>query len=191
MSCVHVLHVLLQFISNRLTEKKNHSYLAEISLSQQSNMFVTVVEAQICKMLQLPTECKERMHLICAWCVCVCCSQEAGRGCCHGDAAAEECRRRGGGRPREEEDQRSQEREERPAGQTHQTSCSDWQSRQAAFQQSTFHAAAAAAGQQHCSADLLGPSVFKALHSMKKIRTEFSTFLLEDKVNQTITLRQL
>lgn len=70
-------------------------------------------------------------------CLCVCCSQEEGWGCCHGDATTEECRGRGGGRPREEEDQRSKKREERSAGQTHQTRCSDWQSRQGLFHSST------------------------------------------------------
>lgn len=62
--------------------------------------------------------------------LCVCFSQEAGWGCCHGDATPEECRGRGGRGQREEEDQHSKEREERVAGQAHQTGCSDWQSRQ-------------------------------------------------------------
>lgn len=69
------------------------------------------------------------MFCLCV-CMCVCCSQEAGWGCCHGDATLEECRGRGGRGQREEEDQCSQEREECVAGQTHQTGCSNWQSRQ-------------------------------------------------------------
>lgn len=61
--------------------------------------------------------------------VCVFFSQEAGWGCCHGDATPEECRGRGGRGPGKEEDQRSKKREERLAGQAHQTGRSNRQSR--------------------------------------------------------------
>lgn len=61
--------------------------------------------------------------------MCVCSSQEAGWGCCHGDATLEERRGRRGGGQREEEDQRAEEREECAAGKAHQTGCSDRQSR--------------------------------------------------------------
>ena len=66
----------------------------------------------------------------CIYFVCLCFSQEAGWGCCHGDATPEECRGRGGRGQREKEDQCSKEREECLAGQAHQTGGSNWQSRQ-------------------------------------------------------------
>lgn len=56
-------------------------------------------------------------------------SQEAGWGCCYGDAALKECRGRRSGGQREEEDQCPKEGEERFAGKAHQTGCANRQSR--------------------------------------------------------------